>query len=459
MKKIFICFIILSTTIFANSNNENLIQNDYIKLSQKEADFLKNTTVRVISSNSWAPINMFDDREKLSGIAIDFWELIRERANIKSETRIVKKWNTVLNAIETKEADITLGTTFDFNKKDYAIFSTPYISFPIAFATLFDRRFIPDGSFLEGQKVAVGENYSSYLVMKKAFPNIKFIQVKNTEEALKLLSAGEVDAAVDILPVIAHLISINGFSNLKIAGTSQNNIEISFMARKDYPELMQIINRHIALLTPEDKSKIIKEWLTVKFDKRYIDKNLLINLGIIFTALIILFIYRQRSNNIYKEQLEFLSNTDSLTGLKNRRKIDKILTEIKNKKFSIILMDIDHFKTINDEYGHLIGDEVLVEIAEILKYNVNANDIIGRWGGEEFLIICKNTSMEEAERLAKRLKSLIENKNFKVKKITASFGISIARNDLELKDILTNADRALYSAKESGRNKIVLSKN
>lgn len=455
MKNKFIYFLLFSCLVFAN---DNLIQNDYIKLSEKEAKFLESTTVKVISSNTWAPINMYDDNEKLSGIAIDFWKLISERANIKTDTTIVKKWNTVLNAIEKKNADITLGTTFDINKKDYAIFSTPYISFPVAFATLFDRRFIPDGSFLEGQKVAVGENYSSYLIMKKNYPNINFIQVKNTEEALKLLSAGEVDAAIDVLPVIAHLISINGYSNLKIAGTSQDNIEISFMSRNDYPELIQIINRHIALLTPEDKNKIIKEWLTVKFDKRYIDKNLLINAGIVVAALIIIFIYRQRSSNIYKEQLEFLSNTDSLTGLKNRRKIDKILNEqIKNKKFAIILMDVDHFKSINDDFGHLIGDEVLIELAEILKYNVNANDIIGRWGGEEFLIICKNTTLHEAENLAQRLRNLIENKNFKIKKVTASFGVSVAKNDLELKDILANADRALYKAKENGRNQVVLS--
>ncbi len=121
-------------------------------------------------------------------------------------------------------------------------------------------------------------------------------------------------------------------------------------------------------------------------------------------------------------------------------------------------MDIDHFKLINDDFGHLIGDEVLKNVAHILKYNVNQNDIIGRWGGEEFLIICKNTSISEAEKLSYRIKDLIENYDFKVKKITASFGISEADNNLEIKDILSNADKALYKAKENGRNQVVLSK-
>lgn len=437
--------------------DKDLIQDDYIKLTPEEAIFLKNTKINVITSNTWAPINMYNDSEELSGIAIDFWNLIKSRAEINSTITTSKDWNDVLTKIKNKDADITLGTSFDKNKLAYAKFSTPYISFPIAFATLFDKRFIPDASFLQGQKVAVGENYSSHIILKNEYPTIDFITVKNTHDALKLLSAGEVDAVIDILPVVAHLISKNGYSNLKISGTSKNNIEISFMVRNDYPELIQIINRHISLLTPDDKNKIIREWLTVKFDKRIIDKHMMINIIIIIIALFIFYFFRQRSANIHNEQLEFISNTDALTGLKNRRKIDKILNKIKNKKFSLILMDIDHFKLINDDFGHLIGDEVLKDIAHLLKYNVNQNDIIGRWGGEEFLIICKNTSISEAEKLSYRIKDLIENHDFKVKKITASFGISEANNNLVLKDILSNADRALYKAKENGRNQVVLS--
>ena len=453
-----ILFIILVFSFNVLYADKNLIQDNYIKLTPEEAIFLKNTKINAITSNTWAPINMNNDKEELSGIAIDFWNLIKSRAEINSKITISKDWNDVLNKIKNKEADITLGTSFDKNKLSYANFSTPYISFPIAFATLFDKRFIPDASFLQGQKVAVGENYSSHIILKNEYPSINFITVKNTEEALKLLSAGEVDAVIDILPVVAHLISKNGYSNLKISGTSKNNIEISFMIRKDYQELLQIVNRHISLLTPDDKNQIIREWLTVKFDKRIIDKHMMINIAIIVIALLILYIVRQRNANKYNEQLEFISNTDALTGLKNRRKIDKILNKLKNKKFSLILMDIDHFKLINDDFGHLIGDEVLKDVAHILKYNVNQNDIIGRWGGEEFLIICKNTSIDEAEKLSYRIKDLVENYDFKVRKITASFGVSEAHNNLELKDILANADKALYKAKENGRNQVVLSR-
>lgn len=454
-KSLLFLFLLVVSTLIAD---DKLIQNDYVKLSKEELNFIQSKKINVITSKTWAPFNMMNEDGQLSGIATSFWELIANRANLNSEITIARDWNTVLNKIKSKESDITLGTTFDLKKRNYALFTIPYISFPIAFATLFDKRFIPNETFLKGKKIAIGENYSSYVVLKNKYPNLDFILVKNTHEALKLLSAGEVDVAVDVLPVIAHLISKNGYSNLKIAGTSDLSIDISFMIRKDYPELQKVMNRHISLLTPEDKNTIIKQWLTVKFEKSVIDKEILINLVIVVFLFILFFIYRHINNKKHKEELEFLSNTDALTGLKNRRKIDNILNTLINKKFSIIIMDIDNFKDINDHFGHLLGDEILINIAELLKYNVNKTHIIGRWGGDEFLIICENSDLEEANISAQKIRKMIEEYNFKVKDITSSFGLSQALKHEELKHTLARADKALFQAKKEGKNRVISNK-
>ena len=258
--------------------------NAEINLTAKEEAFLRNTNINAITTATWSPMNMYNDKNQLSGIAIDFWELLKKKANIKSQTIISKDWNNVLSQIKNKTADITLATSYDPKKLSYANFTNSYISFPIAFATLHDKRFIPNASYLEGKKVAVGDNYSSYMIMKKHFPKIRFVKVKNTEEALKLLSAGKVDAAIDILPVIAHLISHKGYYNLKVSGTSKHEVSISFMIREDYKALRNILNRYIEEITPIEKENIIKHWLTVKFDKRIIDYKY------IFQALILLLI-------------------------------------------------------------------------------------------------------------------------------------------------------------------------
>ena len=452
MNKKIVIFLILYNFLIANDSVK------HIQLTPKEDKFLKDTKIKVIISDKWAPISIKNDEKEVVGIAIDFWNLIKERANINSEIKNSEDWNLLLNSIKNKETDITISTSYDKNKLSYAIFTDPYISFPIAFATLFNKRFIPDASFLENKKVAVGDNFSAYNILKEHYPKINFVIVKNTKEALELLSAGKVDAAVDILPSLAHLISVNGYYNLKIAGTSKYEVPISFMIRKDYKLLQSIINKYIAQLSQEDKNNIIKQWLVVKFDKSSQSYKYIIQISLVILILLIILFYffKQKDLKRYNKELKKLAITDTLTELHNRRKLDELLNKIKNKKFSLILLDIDHFKEINDTYGHLEGDKVLITISKLLKENLNKNDEIGRWGGEEFLIICKNTTEKEASIISLRLKNIIENHDFKIRKITASFGVSEAKKNLDIKDILSNADIALYKAKELGRNQVVL---
>jgi len=163
------------------------------------------------------------------------------------------------------------------------------------------------------------------------------------------------------------------------------------------------------------------------------------------------------------KELESLSTTDILTKLNNRVTLDKVLEEAHynvnryNTEYSIILIDIDHFKDVNDEFGHIIGDIVLREFAGVLKKDVRKSDTLGRWGGEEFLIICANTNSHRASKLAEKLRENIENFEFtKVNKKTASFGITSFNTYQSVVDVLDNADKALYKAKNQGRNQVVV---
>jgi len=163
----------------------------------------------------------------------------------------------------------------------------------------------------------------------------------------------------------------------------------------------------------------------------------------------------------YQAKLEHLSRTDQLTKVNNRLYIDEILQKQYYRFFrndencSLILIDIDYFKNINDEHGHIVGDIFLVEFAKILKNNIRESDIVGRWGGEEFLIIMPHSSVNEAEKLANKLKGIINKFNFtKVGSKTASFGISQFIMGLSIEQLLDNTDKALYKSKRDGRNRI-----
>lgn len=161
-----------------------------------------------------------------------------------------------------------------------------------------------------------------------------------------------------------------------------------------------------------------------------------------------------------KKEVEKLSVTDRLTGLYNRLKLDDVFSyEIDQVKryrnqFSIILLDIDHFKSVNDTFGHQIGDVVLKEVSSILLKLVRKSDTLGRWGGEEFLIIASNTNAQGARELAEKFRNAIDKFTFsEVKHKTASFGVTTYKPGDSVEDMVKRADEALYKAKDNGRNR------
>lgn len=156
-----------------------------------------------------------------------------------------------------------------------------------------------------------------------------------------------------------------------------------------------------------------------------------------------------------------MSITDYLTKLYNRREIESVIeTEITradrySTNFSIVFIDIDKFKNINDTFGHNVGDDVLVELSKILKLKSRKTDTVGRWGGEEFIIVCSETDIDGAFDFANNLRETIENHKFlTVKQVTISCGISQYEKTDTLSSVIAKADGALYQAKETGRNKV-----
>ena len=216
-------------------------------------------------------------------------------------------------------------------------------------------------------------------------------------------------------------------------------------------ELLEHDNQHskAALESVEQQHKL-QTSLTITIS--------LLAIGLLF------FTYNQRKNSavLYK-----LANTDALTELANRRYTfiyaeNMLLQAKKNKEnFAVIIFDIDHFKKINDTYGHAGGDVALKCIAAIANEYVRNNDILGRIGGEEFLVVLPNTSVKQAFDVAERIRKAIVDKDIildgKVVHISASFGISqLAQNQPNFNQIFHEADIALYQAKNSGRNCISL---
>jgi diguanylate cyclase (GGDEF)-like protein len=227
------------------------------------------------------------------------------------------------------------------------------------------------------------------------------------------------------------------------------------------------------------KNKIIKQesWLRYIRDlpevdrivkiKNYLDKEKIFTINVDFYenkehyyvfSLTDITEIKEKSN-----LLEYQASHDKLTGLFNRNKFDEFyVKEIKRARryktnLSIILFDIDDFKIINDTHGHQIGDIVLKEISKITSHNIREQDLVVRWGGEEFLILLPHTDLEGATAVAQKIRTAISGNFFAELKLktTASFGVSeLTENDDE-DSLISKSDKFLYEAKNAGKNKVI----
>lgn len=191
-----------------------------------------------------------------------------------------------------------------------------------------------------------------------------------------------------------------------------------------------------------------------------------INIAVIISCLLSLFVYFYVLYFYMKKDTEVASlkktnSQDHLTNLYNRRYLDRLLAKAYADKteFSVIMLDIDHFKRVNDNYGHDKGDDVLRTFARVMTDSVRAGDYCARFGGEEFMILLLNSELRDAVKAAMRIKERIAKTDItEVGHITASMGVlEFSREeDYDVEGLIKNIDELLYTAKENGRNRIVL---
>ncbi|MDT3700908.1 MAG: sensor domain-containing diguanylate cyclase [Thermincola sp.] len=166
------------------------------------------------------------------------------------------------------------------------------------------------------------------------------------------------------------------------------------------------------------------------------------------------------------EQLRKEAQVDGLTGTNNRQFFEKLFkTEFEKAikyrtMLSVILMDVDDFKSINDVYGHLIGDQVLTNVVNVIESSLRDSDFCGRYGGEEFVVALPNTSLEQAIKVAERLRQQIENNSVEIEgrkiKVTVSLGVTQLSNEKEAYRLIDKADKAMYSSKTRGKNQVTI---
>lgn len=431
--------------------------------TKEEIDYLeKKRNITMCVDPKFLPYEEITKEGNYSGIISDIMEQLNKNTNIKFQLNITTSWEESYELVKNKRCDILPFTVQTKSREEYFNFTQAYLAFPTVIATRNSEIFINSLKEIGNKKIALIKNYALNEILKYTYPNINIIQVKNAKEGLEKVHEGEVYAFIDSMPTIAYTKQKYNIQDVKISGKIPDEFLAKIAIRNDEKILQTILNKAINSLKNEDKERIINKWLTIVKEKQFNTKSfiqIVTLLIIIFILIVASLIYRSNIKlNALNKELEKLSQTDKLTSLYNRAKLDSILEkEIKLSKrydepLSLAIVDIDLFKNINDTYGHTIGDIILKEFADILSKNIRETDYVGRWGGEEFLLIFPHTQSQNAQIITENLRANIEKYHFHNKiKVTASFGIYECKDQNPTK-CLSKADKALYEAKNSNRN-------
>lgn len=436
-------------------------------LTKSEKEYLNSKHIlKMCIDPFWYPIEFMKDG-KISGITSDLKRYFEEKIQINIDVVPTNNWNESLDFIKDKKCDIISSISPSYDRISYLNFTKPILTLPIVVTTQKDKPFLRDISLLKNEKIAILKGHFIAEYIKDYFPYLKIVEVASMNEGLYLVEQGGVYGYIDNALVLSSTIQKEFSNSLKIGFRFDILDELSIGTRNDEPILNDIFSRLVDDLDETKKQEFLNNWTIITEQVGWFSLKEIIFLVIFTTTIFGGLIFYQRKLKILNKKLKKLYLTDKLTGLYNRFKIDKELSSQKdnidrNESYScgLILIDIDYFKRINDTLGHLVGDCILKDISMLLKNNLRKTDIIGRWGGEEFLIILPFTSKDIAKKVAENLRVLIEEHNFSYnmnRKITISIGVTEFSKSKSVEDTLLLVDNLLYKAKENGRNRVEVS--
>ncbi|AXX84027.1 ATP-binding protein [Aliarcobacter skirrowii] len=315
--KFLIYTILLSTTLFSNN----------IILTQEEEDFIKDKTFKISITTNWEPFSFKEKSDEPMGISYEYWKLIVEKLNLKTQNIFFTNFNKQLFSIKQKESDIIFSAGETSQRKDYALFSNKYLTFPISIVTKKDENFIENIDEIIDRKIAVGNNFTAHNLLKEKYPNLSLTPVASVKEGLELVSKDKVFAFIDIKPVLNFNIAKYGFKDLKITGNSGLDYELKFMIRDDCEILIPILNKAIDNIDESSVLDIVNRWNNVQFQTNFDYTIIWLLLAAIF-LITFAFLYRNYILKNLNNKLKNLVNEKT----KSLHEINKNLEILVEKK-------------------------------------------------------------------------------------------------------------------------------
>ncbi len=451
----------------------NIKQNN---LSEVEKKYLqKKKVITMCIDPNWMPFEKFDKNGKHIGMTADYFDYFSKYLNIPIKVYPTKSWSESIEAAKARKCDIFSLAMSTKERRKYMNFTPAYLSTPLVMATKLDVPFINNFKAIKNKKIGIVKGYAFNEIIRRRYPNIQVVDVKNVTEGLQKVANGELFGFVGTLASIGYTVQKDFAGGLKIAGKFPEKWELGIGVRNDDPLLFGIFAKAVQSIPPTLKQNILNKYIAIRYEKGT-DYKLLKQVLILFTliAIIATFYYRKLAKvnqelQRLKDALQEQANHDPLTNLYNRRYFHNVADDIfniskRNKNMlSVLILDIDFFKKVNDTYGHNVGDIVIKTLSEIMQESTRKSDVVARFGGEEFVILLPNTDKNGAANIARKITKTIENTPIQLKgqkpfHVTISAGVaSVISEDTSIDDTINRADMALYEAKNSGRNRVISS--
>ncbi|ART82790.1 hypothetical protein CBP31_09255 [Oceanisphaera profunda] len=416
----------------------------------------------------WLPFEGIDNKQQHVGIIADLLPLVASKTGLQIQLHPTKNWDESLLASKSGECLALSALNQTPEREQWLIFTDPLLEDPNVLITRDDHPFISDIASLNNKTIALPHGTAMAELFARDFPNLTIIYTDSEPQAMQMVSDGKVDLTLRSLIIAAHTIKNAGWYNLKVSGQVPgygNQLRIGISQSEQ--TLRTILNRGIAALSEQERQQIMDRYLSLQVVSEVVtDYTLAYALGILLLGVIGTSLFWMRRLRALNQQLSVMAQTDALTQLTNRHGLNLTLEKdlVRAQRYqhplSVMMMDIDHFKRVNDQYGHLTGDKVLVACSQLLKENLRKSDIICRWGGEEFLVLCFETTQEQAAHLAELLLEKVRQHHFpEVGSMTMSAGVAQANPQDNAETLTKRADTLLYEAKHQGRDRVCVDHN
>jgi diguanylate cyclase (GGDEF)-like protein len=452
-----------------------------LTLTDEESLWVKeHNVVKFGITRNWVPIEFVDKYGEFKGTNPDLFQLITERLNLKIEYVVYDNFAALYAALLTGEID-ALGSIMNTEaRKKEVLFTESYWSMPWVIIHPRELGKKLDLDSFSGKTLAITKGYYLVSVIRKEFPSLTLRLVDDSEEGLLAVQKGMVDGFIDNLSSGTELLKRESLVGLSMSVLDEVDRDGNHLAiNKSLPILAKVLNKAVLTISDAESQKIYEQWFDISVETG-LDKKLVLRVAaqvgvLIVIVIIIIMVWNRRlyleirNRRKLEKQMKYMATHDDLTGLANRVLLkDRLNTAItfhqrQSLLLAVLFIDLDGFKNINDNYGHDVGDELLIEIANRLNGCVRESDTVVRFGGDEFVLLLTGLhNQDEAAYIADKVLKLIQQPvPLSAVNVTigCSIGIAMYPDDGDSdNELLKVADSLMYNAKAAGKNHYVFNR-